>query len=397
MLGLGLAFWVARGIAAPIRSLARAATDPDDPGLIETGLAEVDEVARQLRQAVVERRTAERAHRDAEERFRLILESAKEYAIFALDEDGRVTTWNTGAERILGYHETDVIGRPGEIFFTPEDRAADEPGREMSLARSQGRAANERWHLRKDGSTFWGSGVMLPLADHRRGFLKIFRDSTRERAHEEAQKLLIDELNHRVKNTLSTVQSIAAQSLKTSETTAQARKSFEARLFALAKAHDVLTRENWEGASLRDIVEEALAAHRDARAARFAIAGPDVRLAPRAALAIAMALHELATNAAKYGALSNESGRVRLDWRVAAGGSGPALHLTWVEEGGPPVAPPARKGFGSRLIERGLAADLDGDVRLDFRAAGVVCTIEAPLLPPGVEYQAATEPRIAAQ
>src|SRR3954465_3392582 len=153
----------------------------------------------------------------------------------------------------------------------------------MALARSKGRAANERWHLRKDGSTFWGSGVMLPLADHRRGFLKIFRDRTQERAHEEAQKLLIDELNHRVKNTLATVQSIAAQSLKTSETTAQARQSFEARLFALAKAHDVLTRESWEGASLRDIVEEARAAPRGARAARFAIAGPDVRLAPRAA------------------------------------------------------------------------------------------------------------------
>ena len=200
-----------------------------------------------------------------------------------------------------------------------------------------------------------------------------------------------------MKNTLATVQSIAAQSLKTSESTAQARESFEARLFALAKAHDVLTRESWEGATLRDIVEEALAAHRAARAARFAIAGPDVRLAPRAALAIAMALHELATNAAKYGALSNESGRVRLDWRVGAGESGPALHLTWAEEGGPPVAPPARKGFGSRLIERGLAADLDGDVRLDFRPTCVVCTIEAPLFPSGVEPQAATESRIAAQ
>src|SRR5215216_2063792 len=151
---------------------------------------------------------------------------------------------------------------------TPTSRAAGEPAREMALARSQGRAANERWHLRKDGSTFWGSGVMLPLADHRRGFLKIFRDRTQERAQEEAQKLLIDELNHRVKNTLATVQSIAAQSLKTSESTAQARESFEARLFALAKAHDVLTRESWEGASLRDIVEEALAAHRAARAAR---------------------------------------------------------------------------------------------------------------------------------
>jgi PAS domain S-box-containing protein len=172
ILGLALAFWIARGIAEPIYSLARAA--PGDTGPLETGLREVDEVARQLREAVVVRRTAERAHRESEERFRLILESAKEYAIFSLDADGRITTWNTGAERILGYREGDVIGRSGDIFFTAEDRAAAEPAREMSLARSKGRAANERWHVRKDGSTFWGSGVMLPLADQKRGFLKIF-------------------------------------------------------------------------------------------------------------------------------------------------------------------------------------------------------------------------------
>ncbi len=398
LLGLSLAFWIARGIAEPIRSLARTATAPDGAGMLpETGLAEVDEVARQLREAIAERRSAEGAHRESEERFRLILESAKEYAIVALDAEGLITTWNAGAERILGYSEEEAIGQPGEIFFTDEDRAAGEPEREKARARAEGRAANERWHLRKDGSVFWGSGVMLPLAGHRRGFLKIFRDRTQERTHEEAQKLLIDELNHRVKNTLATVQSIAAQSLRSSETTSEARRSFEARLFALAKAHDVLTRESWEGASLQDIVEEALAPHRDARAARFEIGGPEARLPPRAALAISMALHELATNAAKYGALSNESGRVRLAWRVAPGEGGPMLHMSWTEEGGPPVSPPARKGFGSRLIERGLAMDLDGKVRLDFRGDGVVCTIEAPLFPPESDLRAAEAARIAAQ
>src|SRR5829696_8485603 len=284
MLGLGLAFWIARGIAAP--TLAR-------PGGDRSGRP--------------------RSHRDRPRRGR------RGRASIA-PGDRRTPHGRAGASRLGGAVPPDSRERQGIRHLRPrrgrpghdlEHRRRAHPRlsrsrRERPLGRSRGRAANERWHLRKDGSTFWGSGVMLPLADHRRGFLKIFRDRTQERAHEEAQKLLIDELNHRVKNTLATVQSIAAQSLKTSETTAQARESFEARLFALAKAHDVLTRESWEGASLRDIVEEALAAHRDARAARFAITGPDVRLAPRAALA--MALHELATNAAKYGALSNESG-----------------------------------------------------------------------------------------
>jgi two-component sensor histidine kinase len=193
------------------------------------------------------------------------------------------------------------------------------------------------------------------------------------------------------------VQSIAAQSLKANETTLEARESFEARLFALAKAHDVLTRENWEGASLHDLVEEALAAHRDKSAARFEIDGPDVRLSPSIALAIAMALHELATNATKYGALSNETGGVRLHWSVTVANGGPALHLSWTEVGGPPVTSPTRKGFGSRLIERGLAADLDGEVRLEFRPAGLVCTIHAPLLPPDAKTDVPAQSRIAAQ
>jgi PAS domain S-box-containing protein len=396
LLGLILAFWIARGIADPIRSLARTATDPDGRGIAgNTGLVEVDEVARQLREAIADRRAAELAHGESEERIRLILESASEYAILTLDPDGRITSWNTGAERILGYSEREVIGQPGHIFFTDEDIAAEMPQKEIASARSEGRAANERWHKRKDGSLFWGSGVMLPLAERQRGFLKIFRDQTEEREHEEAQKLLINELNHRVKNTLATVQSIAAQTLRASATTAEARPAFEERLFALAKAHDVLTRENWEGASLGDVVEEALAAHTDRHGTRFDIDGPDVRLAPRAALAIAMALNELATNAVKYGALSNESGRVLLRWRVAPDAGGPVLHLTWEEAGGPPVAPPERKGFGSRLIERGLAADLGGEVRLDYRPTGLVCTIAAPLSAPAADH--APEARIAAQ
>jgi two-component sensor histidine kinase len=227
------------------------------------------------------------------------------------------------------------------------------------------------------------AGFPIPGPDGRvRRAAGLARDVTEEKLAAERQELLINELNHRVKNTLATVQSLAAQTLRTSDGNLAARQAFEARLIAVSKAHDVLTRENWEGASLGDIAAQVLAAYRDAAPDHLTIEGPPVRLAPRSALALAMALHELATNAAKYGALSTKAGRVRLSWRVEGGPSGEGgrtLQVRWAEEDGPPVSPPARKGFGSRLMERNLAADLDGAVTLDFAASGVVCTIEMPL------------------
>jgi two-component sensor histidine kinase len=153
----------------------------------------------------------------------------------------------------------------------------------------------------------------------------------------------------------------------------------EARLLALASAHDVLTREHWEGADIYEIIQGSLAAYRtQGYGSRISTAGPSIRLLPRAALAMSMALHELATNAAKYGALSNGTGRVNLDWSVTDDAA-PRFLFRWAESGGPPVGIPERRGFGSRLIERGLAQDLDGDIQLQFSPAGLICTIAAPL------------------
>jgi two-component sensor histidine kinase len=137
-----------------------------------------------------------------------------------------------------------------------------------------------------------------------------------------------------------------------------------------------LTQQNWTGAPLRDLVEGATAAYRSQDQDRFEIDGPNVRVPPRAALALALAIHELCTNASKYGALSQEKGRVKLLWSVQ---KGRRLHIRWSEHGGPPVEPPTRRGFGSRLIERGLASDLGGEISIDFLSKGVVCTIDAPL------------------
>jgi two-component sensor histidine kinase len=203
-------------------------------------------------------------------------------------------------------------------------------------------------------------------------------DITAVKLAQERQSLLINELNHRVKNTLATVQSVAMQTLRNAATTEQAREDFEVRLIALSRAHDVLTRENWDGANLREIVAQAVEPYRRADENRFKIGGPAVRLSPRMALALAMALQELATNAVKYGALSNASGHVEITWKVERGRE-PRLKLRWCETGGPSVEAPHRRGFGARLLERSLAQDLDGAVNLQFDPAGLVCTVDAPV------------------
>jgi PAS domain S-box-containing protein len=207
----------------------------------------------------------------------------------------------------------------------------------------------------------------------------IQRDITERKKAEEQRTLLINELNHRVKNTLATVQSIAAQTLRNAGTAQEAKEALEGRLIALARAHDVLTRENWEGAELKDIVTQALAPYTALGENRLTIEGPEIRLSPRIALALSMALQELTTNAVKYGSLSNAIGRVAITWHIEPAEPWNRLHLLWEESGGPHVRAPLRQGFGSRLIERSLARELNADVRIEFRPEGVQCSVDAPL------------------
>jgi PAS domain S-box-containing protein len=200
-----------------------------------------------------------------------------------------------------------------------------------------------------------------------------------ERRRTEAHlRLLVNELNHRVKNTLTIVQSIAAQTMRGADVSDRARSAFETRLAALAAAHDLLTTERWESASLRQVIEKA-GRGCGATGGRLRIEGPEIRLQPRTAVSVAMAVHELCTNAVKYGALSNETGTVTIRWDTSGQEGEERLRLVWQESGGPPVTPPDRRGFGTRMIERGLASDLGGTARIAFEPAGVLCTIEAPL------------------
>jgi len=183
-------------------------------------------------------------------------------------------------------------------------------------------------------------------------------------------------INHRVKNTLSTMQSIVWQAFKNASDTEPIRESIEARLFALSRSHDLLTREHWESAGLRDLVNDSLEPFgvANGRAERFSITGSNVRLPPKTILALGIALHELATNAVKYGAFSNAAGSILIAWAI----EGERLVLRWQERNGPPVAPATRKGFGSQVLERGLGHELEGEVHLDYQPNGVVCTIDIP-------------------
>jgi two-component sensor histidine kinase len=236
--------------------------------------------------------------------------------------------------------------------------------------------------VRADGTTGWTFSRAIPLLDENglvTEWLGAATDITLRKQHEEHQRLLIDELNHRVKNTLATIQSLAVQTFRSDYDPEHAREQFVVRLLALAKAHDILTRENWKGAPLNEIVDGAIAAYRVVSRERFELEGPRVSLAAKQALALSMALHELCTNAVKYGALSNDKGRVRILWSISGLNGAKRLQMQWTEVGGPPVKKPTRSGFGSRLIERGLARDLRGKATLDFGTSGLRCVIEAPL------------------
>jgi PAS domain S-box-containing protein len=220
--------------------------------------------------------------------------------------------------------------------------------------------------------------IYQPIRDASGAVVGIFvqgHDVTDAVRSAERQKLMIDELNHRVKNTLATVQSIAMQTARSHTDPRTFADGFQARLLALSHTHDLLTRSHWEGADLGAILQHETEAH---GSHRVSVNGPRVALPPAAALSLGMIFHELATNAAKYGALSGPDGRILVDWSVADQ-TRPRLQLIWREIGGPAVTPPDRKGFGSRLIERNVRHDLAGEVELDYARDGFVATFSIPL------------------
>jgi PAS domain S-box-containing protein len=300
-------------------------------------------------------------------------------AIITKDLDGVITSWNRGAERLFGYKTEEAVGRPITTILIPLDRLDEE--REILGRLRRGERVDHFETVRrcKDGSLLDISLTVSPLKDAAGkivGASKIARDITERRRAQERQQLLINEIQHRIKNTLATVQAIATQTLRSSPNECDA---FVARLHALAGAHDLLTNDNWQQAPLVDLVGKALNAFQDKHRDRFLFDGPGgIFLDAQKSSLLVMALHELATNAVKYGALSNEIGRVHVVWETLADGPSKRFRLCWKESGGPPVSPPAQKGFGSLLIERALQNHL-GQARLDFEPQGLQCSIEVSL------------------
>jgi two-component sensor histidine kinase len=319
-------------------------------------------------------------------RLQAVLDTVPVAVWFTYDSEATNVIGNRRAAEMLRMPETANVSLSRPAAQVPQHFRVFKDGAELApdqlpLRRAAGgeTVVNEELELRfVDGSTAAGLVHAAPLRDASGkviGAVSAGLDITDRKRIEEHRLLLLNELNHRVKNTLATVQSIAAQSFRWARSDKSGRELFEARLLALSGAHDVLTNESWEGANLDEIVAKAIAPYRGGHANRFQLRGPPVRLAAKMALSISMALHELATNAVKYGALSTDKGWVSITWQTQSNGQ--ELHLEWLEADGPAVAPPSRKGFGSRLIERGLAQELGGSARIEYRTTGVWCEITA--------------------
>jgi PAS domain S-box-containing protein len=300
-----------------------------------------------------------------------VLESVSD-AFYALDTNWRYVVFNRVAEEYFGVPRKALMGK---VIWDVFPQGLGTPF-EAHCRAAMDKGVSARFET---PSRIWPERVVeLRVVPMRGGGVAItLTDITERKTADARQRLLVNELNHRVKNSLATVQAIAAQSLRGADVSPEARERFMGRLMALARANDVLVAETWTGAGLMAVAAEMAGPHGGAE--RFAIEGPDLHLGPQAATAMALGLHELATNAAKYGALSTEAGRVSLTWTVDGEADARRLMLTWRESGGPPVRAPRSRGFGSRLIERGLAAALKAEVRLDFAPTGAVLTLAAPL------------------
>jgi PAS domain S-box-containing protein len=323
---------------------------------------------------------------DLSDRNRADRESARLAAIVASSDDaiisktldGRITSWNAAATRIFGYEPNEIIGQHITTII-PLDLRDEENTIVAKLKRGERLEHFDTIRLTKDGRRIDISLTVSPLFDRAGriiGASKVARDVTERKQTEALQRLLFDELNHRVKNTLATVQSIASQSLQNAANPADFVDSFGGRIEALARAHNLLVEQKLKGADLMELVREQVLIG-NANGDRVQSSGPVVTLDPRTAVQLGLVLHELATNARKHGALSTPGGRLDIEWELQSRASR-MLKLRWRESGVESVRVPAKRGFGSILIERTLEA-LGGESVLRYGPGGVSCEISLPL------------------
>ncbi|MCL1535746.1 PAS domain S-box protein [Xanthomonas nasturtii] len=341
--------------------------------------------------ATLERARAQGALLDSEERHRLILASARDYAIFTTDASGYIQTWPPGAEAVFGWSAEEAVGRHMAMTFVAEDRNAGVPQRELELARRNGVAPNIRWHECKDGRRVFIEGATRPLRDDRDeplGYLKIGQDVTRRRQWEDRQQVLLAELQHRTRNLMGVVRVVFNRTQRSSKTIAELALVYNDRLDALARVQGLLSRLN-EGDRIvfDELIHVELSAmdaiDAQGRGERVVLDGPrGVRLRSSTVQTFALALHELATSANKYGALAQPGGRLKVRWRLLSSEGRTRLRIEWTETGVAMPAPglaPQGSGYGRELIERALPYQLQADTSYVLGPDGVRCTIELPV------------------
>ena len=362
------------------RSAVIANVDPlfDHTGQIVGGLGCLQDITA-LKRATEDLRAHERSSRE--------LLDALPAAIYTTDAEGRITYYNraaadlAGTEPVLGSDRWCVTWK---IYNTDGSRLPHEQC-PMAVALATGEAVRgiEAVAERPDGVRVPFMPYPTPLRDGSgkiTGAVNMLVDISHQKRAEEQHKVLIDELNHRVKNTLTTVQSIARQTARGAQSLEAFSNKFEARLMALSSAHDFLSKRKWEGASLHDILARVLGSVAADDPERVLLDGPLLTLTPRAAVALSMVFHELAANAARHGALSRPDGRVQVSWRLRRqADEPPALVLSWREVGGPHVTPPVSTGFGARMVERTIEGEMEGRCDVRFLPRGVRCDIVMPM------------------
>jgi len=328
---------------------------------------------------ITARKATGEALRESEERFGRIVERARDYAILRIDPAGRIVEWFPGAEAVFGWRGDEAIGQPFSFIFTEPDRLAHVPETEVETARRRGVAPDIRWHCRKDGSRVYIDGTLTPLTAEDgslSGYLKIGQDVTERHAADERQRLLLAELQHRVRNTLAVVRAIARRTAQNSKSVEEMGAHLDGRLDAFARVQAMVTRSADGGVDLTSLVEDELLVHATREGEHLSISGPNVMLIPKSAETVSLALHELTTNAVKYGALGAVEGRVRVDWEIA----GERLKLVWAETGLPaPLSPPASEGFGLELLQRVVPYELQAETQVEFRPEGLLFGLSMPL------------------
>jgi PAS domain S-box-containing protein len=308
---------------------------------------------------------------NATRRIASIVESSDD-AIVSKNLKGVISTWNGGATRLFGYMAEEIIGQPVTLLIPP-DRQDEERTIIERIERGDRIDHYETIRRRKDGSLVPVSLTVSPIkndAGEIIGASKIARDISEQKRKEEHITLLSREVDHRSKNLLALVQ--ATVRLAQADTTDALKTTIEGRIQALAKLHALLAKSRWAGADLRTLVTEELSPYCMGSESRADIIGPSLLLKPGSAQSVTIALHELTTNAVKYGALSVTAGRIRVEWSHAADGR---LVIVWTESNGPRVVPPSRRGFGTTVVEQIIKGELNGEVRFDWRAEGLVCTL----------------------